>query len=108
AEALNRGHVTPVGLEGQQGATLDRGTVDQDAAGTALTRFAADLRARQFQPVPQQFNEQCARVNLEVMGSAVDRERKLHSEISLPICHAGKAGSSSSTSPWLNSTMFAS
>src|SRR5262249_14059423 len=50
-EAFDGGDLTSLGLPGENRAALRRPAVDEDRAGPALARVAADVRACQAEPV---------------------------------------------------------
>ena len=76
-EPLDRRHLTALRLQREQRAALDRAAVDENGAGAALARVAADVRARQPQAVAQRVDEQRAPLDLERTLLAVDGEREL-------------------------------
>ena len=59
-EALDRGDVGPVRLDGEDGARLHAPAVNQDIAGAALTRIAADVRAGQTELLARIVHEEHA------------------------------------------------
>ena len=63
-EALDGGHGRAVRLDGEHRAALHEHAVEQDAAGAAAPRVAADVRARQVEIVAQEVDEEPARRHL--------------------------------------------
>src|SRR5207253_2994924 len=59
-------------LDGKDRARLDRVTVDQHGAGTALPGVAADVRAGQSKVVADEIDEQRARIDFRAYRLVVD------------------------------------
>src|SRR5512141_1924495 len=70
--ALDRGDLAAVGLDREDRAGLHRQPVEVDRARAALRGVAADLRAGQVEVLAQDVDEHAARLDLEVVGLAVD------------------------------------
>ena len=77
ADALDRRHLVAVGLDGEDGARLHRLAVEEDGAGAARGRVAADHRARQPELLAQVVDEELSRLDLRRVALAVDRDRDL-------------------------------
>src|SRR5439155_9872203 len=71
-QPLDRGDPATVGLDGQHRARLHRLPVHQDRAGTACRGVAADVRPREAEGLPDEIDEQLARLHLGLVGGAVD------------------------------------
>src|SRR5437762_4916569 len=78
--ALNRRQALALGLDRKHRAALDGFAVDQDRAGAALARVAADVSAGEPQVVAEVVHEQQARLDLMLVPAAVDGCRDLRSE----------------------------
>ena len=95
-EPLDRRDLAAVGLEREQRAALHGPPVDEHRACAALARVAADMRARQPEPVAQGMDEQRTAFDLERALLAVDRQRKLRHPVSPRRCRrreaAGRSG----------------
>src|SRR4029077_20131066 len=76
-EALDRGHLVPVDLDGEQRARLDRLAVEQDGAGAAGRRVAPDVGAGQAKLLAEEVDEELPRLDLGLVSSAVDGDRDL-------------------------------
>ena len=76
-EPLDRRHLAPVRLDGEHRARLDRLAVEQDRAGAARRRVAADVRPGQAEALAQDVDEELPRLDLELVPRAVDRDRDL-------------------------------
>ena len=63
-EPLDGHDLAAVGLHGEDRAGLDRDAVEQDRAGAAVRRVAADVRAGQPQVLAQEMDEEEARLDL--------------------------------------------
>ena len=74
-QPLDRRHLRACGLEREHRAALHGAAVDEHRARAALARVAADVRARQPEPVAERVDEQRAPVDVERARLAVDRER---------------------------------
>src|SRR5262245_2122680 len=57
-EALDRGDLGTVGLDGERRARLHAPSVNEHRTGAALTRIAPDVRAGQPEVLPQEVNEE--------------------------------------------------
>lgn len=98
--ALDCGQVTTIGLDRQQGATLDRQPVQVDGAGSALARIASDVRSSQAKIVSQETDEEQTRLYLGRVLDTIDfhpdtdpawrRNRHLCAP-PLASCHGGTA-----------------
>ena len=73
-----------VGLHGEHRARLDRPAVQQDGAGAAVGRVAADVRAGEPQHLADQVDEQQARLDVGLVLLAVDRRAVIAHARSLP------------------------
>src|SRR5918995_323370 len=71
-QALDRPHLVPVGLDGEDGARLDRLAVEEDGAGAARGRVAPDRRSGQAELLPQEVDEELARLDLHFRSAVVD------------------------------------
>src|SRR5262249_41862367 len=67
--------LVPVGLDAEQRARLDRLAVQQDRPCTARGRAATNIRPRQSEPLAQDVDQQLARLELQRVLAAVDRDR---------------------------------
>ena len=76
-EALDRVTLRAVGLHGEDGARLHRRAVQEDGAGAALARVAADVRAGETERVAQEMDEQQAGLDLALVNGAVDGDPRL-------------------------------
>src|SRR5439155_14804818 len=79
-EAFDRRDLGAVGLHGEDGAGLDRLAVDQDRAGAAGGRVAADVRAGEPELLAEEVDEQLPRFDLRLMPRAVHGDRDLPHE----------------------------
>src|SRR5215217_474026 len=66
-----------VGLDGEQHAALQQRPVDDHRAGAAVTRVAADVAAGEVEVVAEEVDQQLARLDLALVGRAVDGDRDL-------------------------------
>jgi hypothetical protein len=73
-QPLDRRDFGAVGLDGKDGATLDRLAVEIDDAGAALAGVAADVGAGQPEVLPQEMDEQQSRLDLRRVRDPVDRQ----------------------------------
>jgi hypothetical protein len=73
-----------VALHREDGAGLDAVAAHMDDAGAALAGVAADMRAGQAQLFAQQLDQQRARFDLDLVLSAVHRQRDLRHFASPP------------------------
>ena len=71
-QPLDRRQLAAVGLHGEHQAGAHRLAVEQDRAGAAHAVLAADVGAGQAQLVAQEVGEQQARLDLALVGRAVD------------------------------------
>jgi len=71
-QALDRHDACPISLYREDGARLDRFTVDEDGACAALGRVAANVGAGQPQDIAQVMNEKETRFYVVLIGFAVD------------------------------------
>jgi hypothetical protein len=76
-QPLDRRHLGAFRLEREQRAALHGPAVDEDGAGAALARVAADVRASQPQTVAQGVNEERASLDVQRALLAVDAQLKL-------------------------------
>src|SRR5690348_6355386 len=76
-EAFDGGDVRASGLSGEHGAGLHGLAVEEDGAGAAKARLAADVRAREAQCVAQIVNEQQARLDFVLMFLTIHAEPNL-------------------------------
>src|SRR5438034_8836480 len=76
--ALNRHDFLVAGLDGEHGARFHRSAVHEDGAGAAVGRVAPDMGAGHPQHVPDQVDQQEARLNVSLVLLAVDRELDPH------------------------------
>ena len=74
-EPLDRLDRRPVGLDGEQHAALHERAVDDHRAGAAVAGVAADVAAGQVEVVANEMDEQLPRLDLALVGRAVDRDR---------------------------------
>src|SRR5207249_4289749 len=81
--ALNRHDFLVAGLDGEHRARLHRSAVHEDGAGAAVGRVAPDMGAGQPQHVPDQVDQQEARLDVSLVLLAVDRELDPHRLTSL-------------------------
>src|ERR671934_36253 len=65
-------HLAAVRLDGEHGARFHRPPVEQDCAGTACRRVAADVRAGEAELLAQEVDEKLARLDLGLVANAVD------------------------------------
>src|SRR3989449_4087714 len=77
-QALHRHDFLVAGLDGEHGARLHRSAVHEDGAGAAVGRVAPDMGAGQPQHVPDQVDQQEARLDVSLVLLAVDRELDPH------------------------------
>src|SRR4030095_2421465 len=70
-QALDGGDLGPVGLDGQHRAGLDRLAVHHDRAGATRGRVAADIGPGEAQVLPEEVDEQQARLDLSLAPDAV-------------------------------------
>src|SRR5947209_18568946 len=73
-QALHRHDFLVAGLDGEHRARLHRSAVHEDGAGAAGGRVAPDMGAGQRQHVPDQVDQQEARLDVSLVLLAVDRE----------------------------------
>src|SRR5437763_16934480 len=73
-EPLDRRDRRAVRLDREQHAALDGPAVEHDRAGTAVAGVAADVGASQVEVVPEEVDEQPARLDLALVALAVDLE----------------------------------
>jgi hypothetical protein len=71
-EALDRGDLGAVRLDGEHGARLHRRAVDEHAARAAARRVAADVRPGETERLAQEVGEQEPCLDLRGAGLAVD------------------------------------
>jgi hypothetical protein len=81
-EPLDRHELLALGLDGEHRAGLHGPVVQENGAGAAMGRVAADVRAGQAQHVAQQVDQQEARLHVGLVLFAVDRERHPHVRLS--------------------------
>ena len=74
-EALDGLDRRAVGLDGEQHAALHELAVDDHRAGAAVAGVAADVAAGQVEVVAQEVDQQPARLDLALVGRAVDVDR---------------------------------
>ena len=74
-QALDRGDLVTVGLDGEHRAALDRLAVEQDRAGAAVRRVAAGVGAGQVEALAQQVGQQQPGLDLGGARVAVDGDR---------------------------------
>src|SRR5919199_2169568 len=72
-QALDRDDLAAVGLDGQHGARLHRLAVHHHRAGTARRGVATDVRAGQPQRLPQEVDEELARLDVGLPPDPVHR-----------------------------------
>ena len=72
---LDRGDRPAIGLDGQHRARLGALAVDVDSAGTAVAGVATDMRAGQSEVVTQEMHQEEARLDVGLVGLAVDGDR---------------------------------
>src|SRR5712691_10134786 len=77
-QALHRHDFLVAGLDGEHRARLHRSAVHEDGAGAAVGRVAPDMGAGQPQHVPDQVDQQEARLDVSLVLLAVDRELDPH------------------------------
>src|SRR4029077_13068908 len=78
-QSLDREDLVAVGLRREHRAGLDRPRAVQEYAATAAARrVAADVRAGQAALFAEEVREQRARLDVPVVGDAVDRDMDLH------------------------------
>src|SRR5438067_4366233 len=71
-EALDGSDLMSVGLHGEEGARLHRLPLEQHGAGAAVGGVAADMRSGHAQVLAQEVDEEQARLDLRLLGVAVD------------------------------------
>src|SRR5574337_2033909 len=97
-EPFDRGHVRPLAACREDGAGLDRLTVDVDDARAALRGVAADVRAGHPQVLAQELHEQRPRIDVAGNLPAVHRHRDMnHSHTLLIQDGCGRAAAGAST-----------
>jgi hypothetical protein len=74
SEILHGPHGRAVGLDGENRARLHGATVEVHRAGAAVRGVAADLGAGEVEVLPQEVDEQSARLDLELDRPTVDDE----------------------------------
>src|SRR5881396_236781 len=72
---LDRSNLAAVGLDREHGARLDGAAVEEDGARAAMTRITTDMGARQPEIVPNEIDEQYARLDGTRELPAVHRDR---------------------------------
>src|SRR2546428_9737445 len=77
-QALHRHDFLVAGLDCEHRARLHRSAVHKDGAGAAVGRVAPDMGAGQPQHVPDQVDQQEARLDVSLVLLAVDRELDPH------------------------------
>src|SRR5262249_18073641 len=70
-----------VRLDGEEHAALQEHTVDDHRARAAVARVAADVAARQVEVVAQEVDEELARLDVALVGRAVDGDRDVHQRV---------------------------
>ena len=78
AEALDGGHLAPVGLGGEIGAGADRLAVHQHGAGAADLDVARALRTGEPQAVAQDVEQQLVRFDLDRRAAPLRRDLDAH------------------------------
>src|SRR5213593_4075681 len=73
SEALNRRDVGAVDLHSETGERLRRHPVQEDRAGAALARIAADFGAGDAAEIANEMNQKLARLDLAVVAPPIDR-----------------------------------
>src|SRR6478735_481698 len=76
-QALDRRHLTTLGLDGEDRARLDRLAVEMDDAGAALAGVAADMGAGKAKMLAQELDQQRAGLDLPGSGLAIDGHRDI-------------------------------
>src|SRR5438128_9037403 len=76
-QPLDGRHFAAVGLHRQHGARLHRLPVEQHGARAAVGGVAADVRARQPQPLADEVDQEQPRLDLRLAGAAVHRHLDL-------------------------------
>ena len=71
--AFDGGDLRPIGLTDEHGAGFHRLAVDIDGAGAAMARLATDMRAGEFQMLPEKMDQECARFGKLFDLLSVDR-----------------------------------
>ena len=71
-ETFDRGYLSAVGLDREEGAGLDRGAVENDCTRSAVGGVTADVCAGQVENVSQVFDEQEPRLDVGHVLRAVD------------------------------------
>src|SRR5258708_666522 len=77
-DSLDRDDAAAFRLNRQDQARANRGTIDNDGAGTADAMLAAEMRPGQPQLLAQTVGEVGARLDLHLDGLAVDVETDAH------------------------------
>ena len=77
-QPLDRPHLRPVRLHGEEHAALDRLAVEVDGAGAAVAGVAADVRSGQLELVADEVDEQAPRIDVALVDVAVDLDRDRH------------------------------
>ena len=90
--ALDRLDVGAVGLDGQDGARLDRDAVQQNRAGAALRRVAADVGAGQAKLFTDEIHQKLPRLDLAGVPRSVHGHRDgVHPRLGLRLGHRKSA-----------------
>src|SRR5206468_790441 len=72
-EALDGRDLMAVGLDREEGARLHGLPVEEHGARSTVARIAADVRSGHAQVLAQEMDEEQARLDLSLLGLAVDR-----------------------------------
>jgi hypothetical protein len=72
-KTLNGHDVRTGRLDCEHRARLDRGAVDKNRTGTAVTALAPDVGSGQVQRFPQEMDQERSRIDFAVDGSTIDR-----------------------------------
>ena len=74
-DALNRYDVSTIAGQSQRRAALDCLTIDVNHTGATLARITANVRTRQTLLIPEELDQECARLDLCCHGFAVQGQR---------------------------------
>src|SRR5262249_12638081 len=92
-QPLDRRDVATIRLPGEHGAALHGASVEEDGAGAALARVAADVGPRPPEAGTKRLHEECAILDVQQTRLAVDDERELrHRRAGRRACRAGTRG----------------
>ena len=79
-QPLHRGELAPVGLHREHQARTHGRPIHQDRAGSTDPMLAPDVRAGQFQGMPQEVAEEESWLHIGAMLHTVDGQSDLHGE----------------------------